>query len=210
MSKIENVTPKKLKAAAERSMALSEPVFRKLTVADSQLVEAHMLRLDPENRRLRFCAPAGDAFIRKFCSHRDWPASMLVGAFVDGTLRGVGELVRLKYVPQQTGEVALSVEAPYQNAGIGSELLRRLLTLARNRCINRLYMLCISENTKMQAIARKFDANLLRQPGEVEGRISPSWPSYGSMVEEMLEDGWAFYHAVFDPFTPAAIEKNAD
>ena len=209
MSKIENVaTPVPVDIA--RSVAHNAPTFRKLTAVDSALIEAHMLRLDAENRRLRFCAPAGDAFIRKYCAGRDWPASILVGAFVDGVLRGVGELVRLKYVPQQTAEIALSVEDSYQNDGIGSELLRRLLTLARNRCINRLYMLCIPENVKMQAIARKFDANLLRQPGEIEGRIWPFWPSYGSMVEEMVEDGWAIFHAVFNPFTPAAVQENAD
>ena len=124
---------------------------------------------------------------------------MVVGAFVDGELRGVGELVRVRMVPRLMAEVAFSVEGPWQNAGVGTELLRRVLTVARNRCIDRVYMLCLAENRKMQKIARKFEAVLSFEEGEVEARILPAWPSYFSLMEEAVEDSKAWFPLVFDP-----------
>ncbi len=122
---------------------------------------------------------------------------MIVGAFVDGVLRGVGELVRVSAWPKSSAEIALSVEAPFQNDGIGTELLRRILNIARNRYIDRVCMLCLNDNIKMQKIARKFEADLTRAPGETEGRISPLWPSYLSIFEEAAGDSETFFNAVF-------------
>lgn len=181
------------------AVSAADVVYYKLTKADVPAIRAHLLRLDPETRHMRFCASAGDAFIEKHVDELDWSSMIMFGAFVDGELRGVAEIVRVRLMPQTTAEIALSVEPAFQNAGIGTELLRRLLTAARNRYIQRVYMLCLSENRKMQRIARKFDANLLRDAGEVEGRIWPNWPSYGSLMEEIISDGWSFLHAVFDP-----------
>ena len=53
----------------------------------------------------------------------------------------------------------------------------------------------------MQRVARKFDADLIRDAGEVEGRIRAPWPNYQTFMEEVLSDSWAFYHAIFDPKT---------
>ncbi len=177
------------------------PAFRKLTIADRFAFEEHLLRLDPNDRRLRFWGGVRDEAVRDYCARLDWTAAVIMGAFVDGGLRGVGELVRVRVVPQMAAEIALSVEGSWQNAGVGTELLRRVLILARNRYIDRVYMLCLAENKKMQKIAGKFDANLTYQEGEVEGRIWPAWPSVFSVMEEASQDGHAMLNAIFDPAT---------
>ena len=51
----------------------------------------------------------------------------------------------------------------------------------------------------MQKIARKFEAVLSFEEGEVEARILPAWPSYFSLMEEAVEDSKAWFPLVFDP-----------
>tara|TARA_B100000965_G_scaffold117786_1_gene97213 strand:- start:825 stop:1532 length:708 start_codon:yes stop_codon:yes gene_type:complete len=179
--------------------SLATPVYRKLTAHDQALVEAHLQRLEPHDRHLRFWGGMTDQAIKDYCDRLDWSAAVLVGAFIDGELRGVGELVRIRLVPQIMAEVAFSVEGPWQNAGVGTELVRRILTIARNRCIDRVYMLCLSENKKMQKIASKFEMILSYDEGEVEARILPAWPSYMSLMAEAVDDSQAWFSTIFDP-----------
>ena len=198
---IKDAIPAGVTAAADRPADGNNqtPAYRKLTVADADLLAAHLKRLESDDRQLRFWGGITDAAIDEYCQKLDWTAAVVVGAFVDGELRGVGELVRVRMVPRLMAEVAFSVEAAWQNAGVGTELLRRVLTVARNRCIDRVYMLCLAENRKMQKIARKFEAVLSFDEGEVEARILPAWPSYFSLMEEAVDDTKALLPLVFDP-----------
>jgi RimJ/RimL family protein N-acetyltransferase len=198
---IENAQPAGLAVSVDTAPdAVTEPpAFRKLTAADAPLLAGHLKRLEPSDRQLRFWGGVTDASIDDYCAKLDWTAAIVIGAFVGGELRGVGELVRVRMVPRIMAEVAFSVEGPWQNAGLGTELLRRVLTVARNRCIDRVYMMCLAENRKMQKIARKFEAVLSFEEGEVEARILPAWPSYFSLMEEAVEDTRALFPAIFDP-----------
>src|SRR5262249_12735823 len=76
----------------------------------------------------------------------------------------------------------------YQDQGIGTELMGRIVRSARNRGIRRLYMSCLAENSKMQAIARKHEADLRFEYGEVIGEIMPDTPNYFSIMAEAAED----------------------
>ncbi|MEK9672890.1 MAG: GNAT family N-acetyltransferase [Rhodospirillaceae bacterium] len=183
----------------DREHGSSRAAFRKLTRDDRDAFERHLPRLDPEDRRLRFWAAVRGSVISDYFDRLDWHAALLIGAFGDGDLRGVGKLLRVRTIPNLLAEVALSVEGPWQNEGIGTELMRRVLNGAYNRYIDRVCMVCLAENKNMQSISRKFEANLIHQLGEVEGRIWSAWPSYLSLMEEASHDGHAFWNAVFDP-----------
>lgn len=198
---IKDAQPAGVAVAADGMSASSSdlPAYRKLSAADAGLLADHLKRLEPNDRQLRFWGGVTDRAIDEYCAKLDWTAAVVVGAFVDGELRGVGELVRVRMVPRLMAEVAFSVEGPWQNAGVGTELLRRVLTVARNRCIDRVYMLCLAENRKMQKVARKFEAVLSFEEGEVEARILPAWPSYFSLMEEAVDDSKAWFPLVFDP-----------
>ena len=86
----------------------------------------------------------------------------------------------------------------YQDQGIGSELMGRIVRAARNRGIRRLYMSCLAENSKMQAIARKHEAELRFEYGEVIGEILPDTPNYFSILAEAAEDRVGFMIAVLE------------
>ena len=98
----------------------------------------------------------------------------------------------------QEAEAAFSVEKPYQDQGVGTELMGRVIRAARNRGIRRLCMSCLAENSKMQAIARKYEAELRFEYGEVIGEIMPEAPNYFSLLAEAVEDRFGYMMAVLD------------
>jgi hypothetical protein len=74
----------------------------------------------------------------------------------------------------------------------------RVIRAARNRGIEHLYISCLAENTRMQAIARKHAADLRFQPGEVIADIVPPEPDYVSMFIEAMEDRVASFTSTLD------------
>jgi GNAT superfamily N-acetyltransferase len=175
-----------------------EGVIRRLWPTESDKFRDHLLRLDKESRRLRFAHSVSDAFIEDYASRMSEYGSLVYGYLVDGKVRGAAELRRLGDVWGEEAEAAFSVEKAYQDKGIGSDLMGRVVRSARNRRIRRLYMSCLAENAKMQVIARKHDAVLRFEYGEVIGEILPEHPDYFSMVAEAAEDRVGFMIAVLD------------
>jgi GNAT superfamily N-acetyltransferase len=156
------------------------------------------MRLDADSRRLRFGMPVSDHFIDDYAGRLTGMKALVYGYFLDGEMRAAAEMRQIGEGWSSDAEGAFSVEKDYQNQGIGSELLGRIVRAARNRGISRLYMNCMAENLKMQRIARKFRAELHFDHGEVVGRVLPSVPTYLSLWEEAMEDSRGFVMAVLD------------
>lgn len=136
--------------------------YRSLDEADRDGVLGHMLRLDPAARYRRFGVPTKDEFLRDYCRLLDMSRVVLVGAFVGGVLRGVGELRRDGYAAEATS----SVEGAYQRQGIGTELFRRLGDAARERGFT-IYLVASRENEAARRIARRFGARLIDDRGTI-------------------------------------------
>lgn len=81
------------------------------------------------------------------------------------------------------------MEAPHQDVGIGSELTRRAVTIARNRGLRELYMVCLRENGRMQHIARKVGATVVLAGVEAEGRVALPHADPISLWQEAIDDG---------------------
>ena len=171
---------------------------RKLWPTETEKFRDHLLRLDKESRRLRFAHAVSDAFIEDYASRMTEFGSVVYGHIIDGHVRGAAELRRLGDSWGTEAEAAFSVEKPYQDQGVGSELMGRVVRAARNRGVRRLYMSCLAENSKMQTIARKHEAELRFEYGEVIGEIIPETPDYFSLVAEAVEDRVGYMMAVLD------------
>ncbi len=172
-------------------------VIRHLWPHERAAYRDHLLRLDAEDRRMRFGGTVRDGFIHAYCADLDWSRVIVIVALVDGVLRAAGELRPLDGFPPSQAEIALSVEKPYQNKGIGSEILRRLIVMARNRSIRSVFMVCLPENLKMRRLARKFEGAITFRDGDIEGRIAPLWPDYASLIEEALDEGRTLVQLTF-------------
>ena len=172
--------------------------IRKIWPTETEKFRDHLLRLDKASRRMRFAHAVSDSFIEDYAAHMGDRGSIVHGFFSDGEIRAVAELRKLSDVWGQEAEAAFSVETAFQDQGIGSELMGRVIRSARNRGVQRLYMSCLAENSKMQNIARKHEADLKFEYGEVIGEIVPTEPNYFSIMAEAMEDRVSYMMAVLD------------
>ena len=161
--------------------------YRRLWPGDGERILVHFRRLDEESLRLRFGRSVTDDFLQRYCGETDWLRALMLGFFVGGELRGLGELRRLPGPEQRTGEFAVTVEGSWRGRGVGTKLLGRLVVLARNRGVESVYMICLLDNRPVQRIASKLSARLSLSWGQVEGRIELGAPSLASHLDEALD-----------------------
>ncbi len=172
--------------------------IRKIWPSESNKFANHLLRLDKDSRRMRFAHGVSDSFIEDYASRMSDMGSVVYGYIADGELRAAAELRKLGDSWSPEAEAAFSVEKSFQGQGLGSELMGRVIRAARNRGVQRLYMSCLAENSKMQTIARKHEADLRFEYGEVIGEIVPNEPNYFSILQEAVEDRVGYMMAVLD------------
>ncbi len=158
----------------------------------------HLLRLDRDSRRMRFGMAVSDDFITSYASRAAEMGCLVYGFYADGEMHAAAELRQIGDSWAADAEGAFSVERDYQNRGIGSELLGRIIRAARNRNVQRLYMNCLAENHKMQRLCRKYEADLHFDHGDVVGRVLPALPTYISLWEEAVDDSSGFVLAALD------------
>jgi GNAT superfamily N-acetyltransferase len=99
------------------------------------------------------------------------------------------------------GEAAFSIEASWQSHGVGSQLLERILLAARNRGVKYLHLACLADNKRMQQLARKFDAELSFDFGEVVGELETPRPTPFSLLREIIDDCQSIGTSVLDAQT---------
>ncbi len=164
-------------------------VFRALFPSETEILIGHYLRLEPADRELRFFARVSDDYLKRHCERIDWQHACLIGCFIDGVLRGVAELHVDRSSGPAHGEVSVSVEPAWQHEGIGTELLRRVLMVARNRLVRSLTLSCLLDNRPMQRLVRKFSDELQLQDGEVNAAITVPYPTLLSLCDEAFLNG---------------------
>ncbi len=172
--------------------------IRKLFIGEADRYCNHLLRLDGDSRRARFGGAVSDDFINRYVAVSISLDAVLYGFFLDGELRGAGELRPVRSAVDADAEAAFSIEKPWQSHGIGSALLAHTLLAARNRGIRTLHMICLAENRRMQQLARKFDAELSFEYGSVIGEVEAPYPTPLTVLREMVADSASFATAVLD------------
>jgi len=166
-------------------------LFRKLTAADAPLLARHLLRLEPEDWRARFHGHVARDLATEHARRLDWARVVVIGGFCDGELRAVGELHPTTDGGACDAEIAVTVETGWQNRGIGTELLRRLINAARNRGLRRVCLLCLADNARIRHLVEKLEGSLHGDLGQMEGSIAPLPATFATLLEEGLEDGEA-------------------
>lgn len=162
------------------------------------LYEAHLLRLGAEDRAYRFAAGAGDSQIRKHVRGIDQLRTIVLGYFENDELRGAAEIAGLHIAWPTEAELAVIVEKPWQGRGIGTQLVRRALVVARNRSCAHLHTICLIDNVRMRHIVRKFEGDMQFESGMVEGDIRLTWPTHVSLLEEACGESNALIESRLD------------
>ncbi|MBL8670108.1 MAG: GNAT family N-acetyltransferase [Alphaproteobacteria bacterium] len=178
--------------------------IRILSPADLPLIEAHLLRLAPEDRRLRFGFPLKDDAVRAHCRALPWPHALLFGHVQAGVLLGLGMLAWDAGVARadwrRDGELAVTVDRAARRQGIGAALTKVVVLAARNRWLRRLHIHYLTENLPMQALARTLHPVVTVEAGESEASLELAPPTQMSMAQEWLTEIGGWSDAMLDLF----------
>jgi GNAT superfamily N-acetyltransferase len=174
----------------------AQETIRRLWPADREAFRDHLLRLDPQSRHDRFSGGVSDDFLIDYAEKCFGAADYVFGAFVDGELRGAGELRatdatwrEAEPFPQHpSAEAAFSVEADFRRRGIGEHLFKRILSAATNHGVETIEILCQADNRPMQRLAAKFKAAFSFSAHEVTGRLVARRPTLVSLWREAAQD----------------------
>lgn len=131
-------------------------------------IDAAVRRMSPRSRRLRFASPVNrlsDAqldYLTDFdpADRIAWCAYEMDGEEDVGV--GLARYARLDD-ERHVAEFAVTVVDPYQNRGLGTLLLERLLGSAREHGIKILRGFVLPENEAMLRLGRRFDARTRRE-----------------------------------------------
>jgi RimJ/RimL family protein N-acetyltransferase len=138
----------------------SRPLIRQLCARDSQAIEAHLLNLNPADRRLRFFNMASDDQIRAYVKNIDWHCSLLLGAVFGDVIIGLSEAFFDRVVPTRHAEIAVSVDLALRGRGLGCFLVRHVIARAALRGARRTSLCFLRENQPIQRIIRRLGGTL--------------------------------------------------
>ncbi len=184
--------------AAELPLRQCRPgLIYKLGPNSATALYEHFLRLSAEDRYRRFCGTVGEVHLQRYCYAPSAHKRVALGFWSDDILRGVGELIIGATAYWSDGaEVALSIEPDYQNLGVGSELLRRVLVLAANRGESVVRILTQRDNRRVRALANKFAARYENHAGETRIVLDKPRVSHFTLLEEFWNDGYALWQSL--------------
>ncbi|WP_158815262.1 GNAT family N-acetyltransferase [Methylocapsa sp. S129] len=174
----------------------SQETIRRLWPADRAAFRAHLLRLDPQSRNDRFGGGVSDEFLDRYAAHCFGAGDLVFGAFVDGQLRGAGELrsanatwtERAPFVQRAVAEAAFSVEEAHRRHGIGEHLFQRILRAASNHGVATIEIMCQADNRPMQKLAAKFTPEFRFEAHQITGRLIARRPTPFSLWREASQD----------------------
>ncbi len=170
-------------------------VLRPLGPADAALMQAFVRRLSPASRRMRFHSAFSELYPELLerlteIDHRERVAFAAV-IYEHGGEVMIGEA---RYAPgidlPGSSEFALVVADEWQDLGIGTLLMEKLLRHARAIGIRRMHGDVLHDNTGMLRFARRFGFETGRHPdGAWLARVTVSLPPPPWVVALLAEEG---------------------
>ncbi len=158
-----------LKEAAMPSTPLMVPI-RSLGPSYRERITAHLLKLEPADRYLRFGYAANDEQIRRYAEQLDFSRDEIFGIYNRRL-----ELIAMAHLAfsehpehKHCAEFGVSVLKHARGRGFGNRLFERAVMHARNAGVNMVFIHALSENTAMLKIARNAGATVHRDGSESE------------------------------------------
>lgn len=195
--------PAVLTRNAAAFLGLSQVPIRELEERDRPYMMAHLLALGPEDRRLRFSYPLGDAGLAKYLDKIDFKRDSLFGVYgAEDTLMGMVHLSPLSTESDSEGgvsaaELGLSIRPEARGHGLGTLLFKHALRRARNDNIDRLFIFTLQENDAMLAIARKLKMTMVNEGGQYEAHLLVKPATAYSNVTEFVDGNLAEVDKLF-------------
>jgi RimJ/RimL family protein N-acetyltransferase len=131
---------------------------------------SHLKSLTEEDRYTRFCNSIKDEgidqFILSILYHPD--DHHLFTATLDDEVVGFGHLAR----EGDDWELAVSVDSSCQGQGVANNIMNFMIVWGKTRSIHSVFMHCITQNQKIQHLARKHGLRMVERDGsEVTSKV---------------------------------------
>lgn len=143
-----------------------------LPPADRARIEAHLLRLSPEDRSLRFAAGlVTDETVRRYAASIDFERDIVMGLVSKrGLVIGLVHGCVFEHGGRRHVEAAFSVDAEWRQRGLGARLMDALL--ARTAALGGAQLLgqCAVRNLPMRRIFERAEMTLTRDDDELDAR----------------------------------------
>lgn len=116
----------------------------------------HLLGLNPEDRRLRFCMTTSNSYIERYALEvMDLKEGAAFGTLDEDRLVALASIAPLTKAPGEF-ELAFSIDVSHRGAGLARKLVRTSIDYCRAMGATKLCMSCLRTNRKMQELARSF------------------------------------------------------
>ena len=164
-------------ACVGRSLRLTE-----VGVQNLEELTAHLCRLDPDDRRLRFMRTVTDHDISALVAASSADAIRLGLIDATGALLSVVEAFPYDVGLRTDMELAFSTDSEWRRRGLASFLFHAIARVAVNRGVTRLILQCDSRNVPMRRLFHRVGAEARDELGEVSAiwecdRTGPRAPS---------------------------------
>lgn len=152
---------------------------------DSALITEHILKLPSDDRYLRFGYNCSDDRVAVYVNNALIPSlsqqNFWYGIF-DGEL-----LVATLHIATNgdVAEFAFTTDIEYRSQKLGQLLFARGYQLVTEFKINRIYMVCLSKNSAMRHIAKKFGMSVMTQGTDSEASVNIQYPVPLSRLNEV-------------------------
>ena len=170
--------------------AILPAIAVRLNATDRERIQAHFLKLNPNDRRLRFGATLSDEALIDYVQRIDFESDGIF-AVSDNDLRLIG-VVHIAQT-DSGAELGLSVLHGVRGMGIGAALFTRATMHLRNRSVRQVTIHCLSENAAMMHLAQKHGMQLSRDGCDREARLLLPVATSETVMLEWLQDQQARY-----------------
>lgn len=167
--------------------------YRSIEVLDAY--GRHLKNLTTEDRYTRFCYNIRDEQIDQLILEilYNQPDHHLFTAVEDDQIVGFGHLAR----EGDDWEFAVSVDGNYQGRGIANKLLGFIISWAQIHGVHNVFMHCISQNEKIQHLARKHGLRTVdRDGGEITSKVELPTPTAVDYTAEFLKEQRDLYNQI--------------
>jgi GNAT superfamily N-acetyltransferase len=163
--------------------------IRSLGANHRDRISRHLLSLNSRDRYLRFGCSAKDQHIEQYVTTLDFERDEISGIYDRSLLLiAVAHLAfAIEDIYVTGAEFGVSVLPHARGRGYGARLFEHAVTNARNKCITRIFIHALSENTPMIRIATSAGARVERNGCESEAFLQLPARTLKSRLSEFVE-----------------------
>ena len=146
-----------------------------LRAKDLAQVEAHLLRLAPQDRSLRFSAGlVTNETIHRYVADIRFDRDAVFGLIdAAGSIVGVAHGCMYSVAGHVHVETAFSIDAAWRNQGHGACLMRAVASFASSEGARKLVAICSARNRPMRRIFERAGMEITREEDEIHASCPP-------------------------------------